>query len=168
MDFQCINIRKVPWEVLKTSASASVFNSSLRTWRMLMHENPCLIPIFMHATYMKMLEIHNYFVKKKKKKKKKNWAQLFFCFFFCFFFLHLSLFRMQYVYVFMSYMKPVYIEVDIYKVIVNSYDNIPTQFKYNVSTSVLCSAIHRTWPARGDRLLLLMFVGRGIVRIRFH
>ena len=45
MVFQCINIRQVPWEVLKTAASASVFNISHGTWRMLMHEKPCLIPI---------------------------------------------------------------------------------------------------------------------------
>ena len=44
MGFQCINIRQVPWEVLKT-AEAAVFNTSQGTWRMLMHENPCLIPI---------------------------------------------------------------------------------------------------------------------------
>ena len=34
MVFQCINIRQVP-----------VFNTSLGTLRMLMHEKPCLIPI---------------------------------------------------------------------------------------------------------------------------
>ena len=34
MVFQCINIRQVPWEVLKTAAFG--------TWRMLMHEKPCL------------------------------------------------------------------------------------------------------------------------------
>ena len=43
--FQCINIRQVPWEVLKTAASGLGFNTSHGTWRMLMHENPCLIPI---------------------------------------------------------------------------------------------------------------------------
>ena len=37
--FHCINIRQVPWEVLKTTA----FGGS---WRMLMHEKPlCLIPL---------------------------------------------------------------------------------------------------------------------------
>ena len=41
--FQCINIRQVPREVLKTAAS--IFNTSFGTWRMLMHEKPCLIPI---------------------------------------------------------------------------------------------------------------------------
>ena len=35
MVFQCINIRQVPWEVLKTATSPG-------TWRMLMHEKPCL------------------------------------------------------------------------------------------------------------------------------
>ena len=63
MVFQDINIRQVPWEVLKTAASglgfqhlprdlanvnaseASVFNTSHGTLRMLMHEKPCLIPI---------------------------------------------------------------------------------------------------------------------------
>ena len=39
MVFQCINIRQVPWEVLKTAVSG--------TWRMLMHEKPCLIPILL-------------------------------------------------------------------------------------------------------------------------
>ena len=44
--FQYINIRQVPREVLKTEAGeASVFNTSLGTWRMLMHEKTCLIPI---------------------------------------------------------------------------------------------------------------------------
>ena len=46
MDFQCINIRQVPWEVLKTAAfGLGVFNTSHGTWRMLMNEKPCLIPI---------------------------------------------------------------------------------------------------------------------------
>ena len=45
MVFQCINIRQVPWEVLKTAAFASVFNTSHGTWRMLMHKKPCLISI---------------------------------------------------------------------------------------------------------------------------
>ena len=35
--FSCINIRQVPWEVLKTAAGAAVFNTSQGTWRMLMH-----------------------------------------------------------------------------------------------------------------------------------
>ena len=39
MFFQCITIPQVPWEVLKTAAFG------LRTWRMLMHEKPCLIPL---------------------------------------------------------------------------------------------------------------------------
>ena len=43
--FQCINIRQVPWEVLKPRLSGSVFNTSHGTWRMLMHEKTCLIPI---------------------------------------------------------------------------------------------------------------------------
>ena len=29
--------------------SASVFNTSHGTWRILMHEKPCLIPIFIHS-----------------------------------------------------------------------------------------------------------------------
>ena len=33
--FSCINIRQVPWEVLKTAAAVS--NTSQGTWRMLMH-----------------------------------------------------------------------------------------------------------------------------------
>ena len=37
--FSCINIRQVPWEVLKT-AEAAVFNTSQGTWRMLMHWKP--------------------------------------------------------------------------------------------------------------------------------
>ena len=41
---RCDNISQIPWEVLKTP-SASVFNTSHGTWRMLMHEKPCLIPI---------------------------------------------------------------------------------------------------------------------------
>ena len=48
--FSCINIRQVPWEVLKTEAFgllASVFKTSHGTWRMLMHEKPCLIPILL-------------------------------------------------------------------------------------------------------------------------
>ena len=50
MFFQCINIRQVPWEVLKTAVS--VFNTSHGTWRMLMHEKPCLIPIMkIHVNY---------------------------------------------------------------------------------------------------------------------
>ena len=43
--FQCINIRQVPREVLKPQPPASVFNTFLGIWRMLMHEKPCLIPI---------------------------------------------------------------------------------------------------------------------------
>ena len=43
--FQCINIRPVPREVLKPQPPASVFNTFLGIWRMLMHEKPCLIPI---------------------------------------------------------------------------------------------------------------------------
>ena len=67
--FSCINIRQVPWEVLKTEdegrgfqhlprdlanvnalknhvwSKASVFNTSHGTWWMLMHEKPCLIAI---------------------------------------------------------------------------------------------------------------------------
>ena len=34
--FSCINIRQVPREVLKTRQKAAVFNTSRRTWRMLM------------------------------------------------------------------------------------------------------------------------------------
>ena len=43
MVFQCINIRQVPRDVLKTEAGG--------TWRMLMHEKPCLIPIINHKHY---------------------------------------------------------------------------------------------------------------------
>ena len=50
MVFQCINIRQVPREVLKTVASGLVFNTSLGTWRMLMHEKPCLIPILIQIS----------------------------------------------------------------------------------------------------------------------
>ena len=35
--FSCLNIRQVPWEVLKTEAEGRVFNISQGTWRMLMH-----------------------------------------------------------------------------------------------------------------------------------
>ena len=42
MFFQCINIRQIPWE-------ASVFNTSLGTWRILMHAKPCLIPILAYS-----------------------------------------------------------------------------------------------------------------------
>ena len=45
MVFQCINIRQVTWEVLKTAAFGLGFNTSHGTWRMLMHAKPCLIPI---------------------------------------------------------------------------------------------------------------------------
>ena len=45
MAFQCINIRQVPMKVLKPRPPATVFNTSNGTWRMLMHEKPCLIPI---------------------------------------------------------------------------------------------------------------------------
>ena len=41
----------------KPRPSASVFNTSYGTWRMLMHEKPCLIPVL---------------VEKKKKRKKKK------------------------------------------------------------------------------------------------
>ena len=40
----------VPWEVLKTAAfglEGTVFNTSHGTWRTLMHEKPCLIPILL-------------------------------------------------------------------------------------------------------------------------
>ena len=68
MVYQCINIRQVPrevlkteasfspdplggvenqvpWEMLKTEAGGLDFNTSLGTWRILMHEKPCLTPI---------------------------------------------------------------------------------------------------------------------------
>ena len=45
MVFQCINIRQVPLEVLKTAAFGLGFQHLPRDWRMLMHEKPCLIPI---------------------------------------------------------------------------------------------------------------------------
>ena len=35
--FSCINIRQVPWEVLKTEAESRGFQHSQGTWRMLMH-----------------------------------------------------------------------------------------------------------------------------------
>ena len=35
--FSCINIRKVPWEVLKTEAEGRGFQQRPGTWRMLMH-----------------------------------------------------------------------------------------------------------------------------------
>ena len=35
--FSCINIRQVPWEVLKTEAKGRSFNTSQGTWGMLMH-----------------------------------------------------------------------------------------------------------------------------------
>ena len=48
MVFQCIYIRQVPWEVLKTHG----------TWRMLMHEKPCLIPIIKTLCYIFYCEYH--------------------------------------------------------------------------------------------------------------
>ena len=39
MVFQCVNIRQVPLELLKTAAFGH------GTWRMLMHGKTCLIPI---------------------------------------------------------------------------------------------------------------------------
>ena len=48
MVFQCINNRQVPLEVLKTEAE--VFNTFHGTWRMLMHEKTCLIPIFLGSS----------------------------------------------------------------------------------------------------------------------
>ena len=44
MDFPCINIRQVPRGVLKTRAEAAVYNTSLGTWRMLMHEKNMFDP----------------------------------------------------------------------------------------------------------------------------
>ena len=41
MVFQCINIRQVPWEVLKTAASGLVTHG---VWRMLMHEKNIFDP----------------------------------------------------------------------------------------------------------------------------
>ena len=35
--FSCINIRQVPWEVLKTEAEGRGFHISQGIWRMLMH-----------------------------------------------------------------------------------------------------------------------------------
>ena len=49
MVFQCINIRQIPWEMLKTAAFALGFQHPHGTWRMLMHEKPCLIPILTGA-----------------------------------------------------------------------------------------------------------------------
>ena len=45
MIFQCVNIHQVPRGVQKPRPPDSVFNISLWTWRMLMHEKTCLIPI---------------------------------------------------------------------------------------------------------------------------
>ena len=45
MVFQCINIRKVPWEVLKTAAFGLGFQHLPQDLANLMHEKPCLIPI---------------------------------------------------------------------------------------------------------------------------
>ena len=74
MVFECINIRQVPWEVLKTAV--------------LMHEKPCLIPIFKISLqiqgtkstdgagclkFYRRLELMRIYAEiKKKKKKKKN------------------------------------------------------------------------------------------------
>ena len=44
MVFQCINIRQVPYEVLKLRPSATVFNTSHGTWQMLMHEKTMFDP----------------------------------------------------------------------------------------------------------------------------
>ena len=51
MVFQCINIRQVAWEVLKTAACGLGFQHLHGIWRVLMHEKPCLIPILLHAVY---------------------------------------------------------------------------------------------------------------------
>ena len=57
MVFQCINIRQVPREVLKTAASGLCFQHSLGTWRMFMHEKPCLIPIKLFLQPIKLREM---------------------------------------------------------------------------------------------------------------
>ena len=43
MVFQCINIRQVPLGDVENCGL--VFNTSHGTWRMLVHEKPCLMPI---------------------------------------------------------------------------------------------------------------------------
>ena len=45
MVFQRINIARSLGRCRKPRPSASVFNTSQGTWRMLMHEKTCLIPI---------------------------------------------------------------------------------------------------------------------------
>ena len=93
MVFKCINIRQVPWEVLKTAASGLGFQHLHGTWRMLRHEKPCLIPIVKLPRKLKNQEAHpsqgtkrredekhtmaekatkNKTKKKKKKKKQKK------------------------------------------------------------------------------------------------
>ena len=49
MVFQCINIRQVPWEVLKTAASGLGFQHLPRDL-VKMHEKTCLIPIVVSLT----------------------------------------------------------------------------------------------------------------------
>ena len=49
MVFQCINIRQFLREVLKTAAFGLGFQHLLGTWRMLMHEKTCLIPILVEV-----------------------------------------------------------------------------------------------------------------------
>ena len=49
MVFQCINIRQFLREVLKTVAFGHAFQNLLGTWRMLMHEKTCLIPILVEV-----------------------------------------------------------------------------------------------------------------------
>ena len=59
MGFQYINIRQVPMEVLKTGASGLGFQHLLETWRMLMHENPCLIPILnQHSSFISDVQFY--------------------------------------------------------------------------------------------------------------
>ena len=65
MVFQCINIRQVPWEVLKTMAFGLGFKHLPRDLRMLMHEKPCLIPVLYAACLHSSDDLLLFIVKKK-------------------------------------------------------------------------------------------------------
>ena len=55
MVFQCINIRQVPWEVLKTAASSLGFQHPHGTWRMLMHWKEASVFNTSHGTWRMLM-----------------------------------------------------------------------------------------------------------------
>ena len=56
--FSCINIRQVPWEMLK----AAVFNTSQGTWRMLMHWKTMFDRYYCIKNWKHLLHFLHYFV----------------------------------------------------------------------------------------------------------